>query len=92
MILFILGYLARHLVGWLFRRYHRPAPAPPNKEFTIEGREIREMIVSFDGGKTWYIRTNGWTKVNHEFIRNLLIHHATDNPGANNAPTYPTVT
>jgi len=80
---FIGGYILRHLVGIAFRRIFRKRLPDlfGGAEYVIDKKSVREILVSFDAGRTWFIRTkSGWGKVNHDFIRITLDKNAADNP------------
>jgi len=82
---FVAGYIIRHLIGIAFKRMFRKRMPElfDGAQFVIEKSEVREILVSFDAGRKWFIRTpSGWAKVNHDFIRKTLDKNATDNPAA----------
>ena len=92
---FVAGYIIRHLLGIAFKRMFRKRMFRKRMfrkrmpelfdgaQFVIEKSEVREILVSFDAGRKWFIRTpTGWAKVNHDFIRKTLDKNATDNPAA----------
>ena len=84
-MIFLAGYALRHIVGILFKRMFRKRMPElfDGAQFIIEKSEVREILVSFDAGSKWFIRTaTGWAKVNHDFIRKTLDRNATDNPAA----------
>lgn len=92
--IFIAGYIFRHILGIAFRRVFKKRM--PNlfegAQFIVEKPGVKEILVSFDGGRAWFIRTiSGWSKVNQDFVRKTLDRNATDNPGNHNPPTHPTV-
>lgn len=82
---FVAGYIIRHLIGIAFNRIFKKRMPElfDGAQFIIEKSEVREILVSFDAGSKWFIRTaTGWAKVNHDFIRKTLDKNATDNPAA----------
>lgn len=90
----LVGYITRHLVGIVFKRMFKKRMPDlfDGAQFVIEKSEVREILVSFDAGKQWFIRTpTGWGKVNHDFVRKALDKNATDNPANHQPPPYPTV-
>lgn len=90
----IAGYLLRHFVGIAFKRMFRKRMPDlfDGAQFVIEKSEVREIIVSFDAGHKWFVRTpTGWGKVNHDFVRKTLDKNATDNPATNHPSSHPTV-
>lgn len=92
--LFATGYIIRHLIGIAFKRIFqkRMPDIFDGAQFVIEKSEVREILVSFDAGRQWFIRTpTGWGKVNHDFVRKALDKNATDNPANHQPPPYPTV-
>jgi len=92
--LFATGYIIRHVIGIAFKRIFqkRMPDIFAGAQFVIEKSEVKEILVSFDAGRQWFIRTpTGWAKVNHDFIRKTLDKNATDNPANHQPPPYPTV-
>lgn len=92
--IFMAGYIVRHLLGIAFKRMFKKRMPDlfEGAQFIVEKSGVREILVSFDGGRTWFIRTiSGWSKVNHDFVRKNLDRNATDNQGNHNPSTHPTV-
>lgn len=92
--IFIAGYIARHVLGIAFRRVFKTRMPDlfEGAQFIVEKPEVKEILVSFDGGRAWFIRTiSGWSKVNQDFVRKTLDRNATDNQGNNNPSGHPTV-
>jgi len=84
-MIFLAGYVLRHLVGILFKRMFRKRMPDlfGGAEFVIQKSEVKEILVSFDAGRKWFVRTaTGWTKVNHDFVKKALDKNVTDNPAA----------
>lgn len=91
---FVAGYIVRHLLGIAFNRIFRKRMPElfDGAQFIVEKTGVKEILVSFDGGRAWFIRTiSGWSKVNQDFVRKTLDRNATDNPGNYKPPTHPTV-
>ncbi len=85
LVVFAGGYIFRHLIGIAFKRIFqkRMPDLFDGAQFVIKKSDVREILVSFDAGKQWFIRTpTGWAKVNHDFIRKNLDKNATDNSAA----------
>jgi hypothetical protein len=90
----LVGYITRHLVGIVFKRMFKKRMPDlfDGAQFIVEKTGVKEILVSFDGGRAWFIRTiSGWSKVNQDFVRKTLDRNATDNPGNYKPPTHPTV-
>lgn len=88
------GYIIRHLLGIAFKRMFKKRMPDlfGGAEFLISKGDVREIVVSFDAGRSWFLRTStGWSKVNHDFIRKTLDKNATDNPQANHPSSHQTV-
>lgn len=88
------GYIIRHLLGIAFKRMFKKRMPDlfGGAEFLITKGEVKEIVVSFDGGRTWFLRTStGWSKVNHDFVKKAMDKNVTDNPIANHSPGHPTV-
>lgn len=82
---FIAGYIIRHLLGIAFKRMFRKRMPElfDGAQFVIEKSEVREILVSFDAGSRWFIRTaTGWAKVNHDFVRKALDKNAANHEAA----------
>ena len=78
----LVGYIIRHLVGILFKRLFKKRMPDlfGGAEFFVNRADVREIVVSFDAGRSWYVRTeSGWAKVNHDFVKKALDKNATDN-------------
>jgi len=92
--IFIAGYIVRHILGIAFRRVFkkRMPDLLGGAEFVIDKADVKEILVSFDAGRRWFVRTTtGWSKVNHDFVRKTLDRNATDNQGNHNPSSRPTV-
>ena len=92
--IFAVGYIARHLIGIAFRRIFKKRLPDlfGGAEYVIDKSTISEIVVSFDAGRSWFVRTpTGWAKVNHDFVKKALDKNATDNPQAHHTPGHPTV-
>lgn len=79
----LVGYIIRHIVGIAFKRVFKKRMPDlfGGAEFVIDKADVKEILVSFDAGRQWYIRTTtGWAKINHDFVKKLLDKNATDNP------------
>lgn len=71
---FVAGYIVRHLAGVIYDRVFSKRRAALNGVEQFMSSEVgAEIVVSFDGGKQFYQRTQtGWAKVNHEYIQSLI--------------------
>lgn len=81
----LVGYIIRHLVGIVFKRMFKKRMPDlfGGAEFFVNKTDVREILVSFDAGRSWYVRTeSGWSKANHDFVKKALDKNATDNPAA----------
>lgn len=88
------GYIIRHLVGILFKRLFKKRMPDlfGGAELFVNKADVREIVVSFDAGRSWYVRTgSGWSKANQDFVKKLLDKNATDNPATNHPSAHPTV-
>lgn len=93
-VAFIIGYIVRHLLGIAFKRIFKKRMPDlfGGAEFLVARSDVKEIVVSFDGGRQWFIRTStGWSKVNHDFIRKILDKNVTDNPQAHHPSSHPTI-
>lgn len=88
------GYIIRHLLGIVFKRMFKKRMPDlfGGAEFIISKADVKEIVVSFDAGRSWFLRTStGWSKVNHDFIRKILDKNVTDNPQAHHPSSHPTI-
>ena len=88
------GYIIRHLVGIAFKRLFKKRMPDlfGGAELFVNKADVREIIVSFDAGRSWYVRTaSGWSKANHDFVKKLLDKNAADNSESNHPSAHPTV-
>ena len=93
-LIFIAGYIIRHLIGIAFKRIFqkRMPDLFGGTNIFVNQKDVKEIVMSYDNGRTWYVRTkSGWAKVNHDFIRKILDINASDNPTTNNPSSYQTV-
>jgi len=82
-LIFMAGYLTRHGAGWLFHRYFQEFPA---KEITPGS--VQDVVISYDRGKSWQIRTTGgaWVKISRETATQIIAFYDTDQPTTPDQP------
>lgn len=86
LIIFIAGYIARHIVGILFNRVFRK---PDSTQVEVTMDEIKDSVISYDRGKSWFIRTKDgvFVKVGYNSIQSILDFYANQNQtGSDHAP------
>ena len=77
MVMFAIGYTARHIIQHAFDRTFKKKALEPLAE--ISASDLKDSIMSFDGGKTWFVRPKQgeqWVSVQPEFIQQILNHYA----------------
>lgn len=93
-VIFAGGYIIRHLLGGAFKRMFKKRMPDlfGGAEYLISKGDVKKIVVSFDGGRTWFLRTStGWSKINHDFVKKAMDKNVTDNPTANHPSSHPTV-
>jgi hypothetical protein len=70
-LIFIAGYIARHIIGILFNRVFRK-PSATQVEVTMD--DIQDSVISYDRGKNWFVRTKDgvFVKVGYNSIQSIL--------------------
>lgn len=73
-IIFLAGYLLRHIIGMIFNRLRKKNQSPlKGAEKLIDATKDLKVIFSFDNGKEWYVRDeSGWAKTDHTHIINRI--------------------
>mgnify|MGYP006928534985 CR=1 FL=1 len=85
-IIFIAGYIARHIVGILFNRVFKK-PNATQVEVTMD--EVKDSVFSHDRGKSWFIRSKDgvFVKVGYQSIQTILDFYVHQNQtGSDHAP------
>lgn len=86
LIIFIAGYITRHIVGLLFNRVFKKSNHP-QVEVTMD--DVQDSVISYDRGKNWFIRTKDgvFVKVGYNSIQSIIDFYAIKNQtGADHTP------